>query len=268
MSNYNYSYSKCSHFRFPLKVDADTTLYLSSSRDYWKADNDWEKNPIDVGVYLDATWKKDLTTYTPDVYTSPTTPKALRPTPALLKVWEGPKLEPLSGTYFPWADRGVPTLPKLKALVNWINGLLDNGHRVEVACIGGHGRTGTLAAAITLTRNLGKVTPAEAIKYIRQGYCHEAIESHVQEAILYELVGLTAPPPPPVKKWEASKQQTPAVTAKLYGDSLTQGEKAALKVWFHTTPLERLALRWDVNEMRKEELVQTSYQQDFEFIGE
>lgn len=46
--------------------------------------------------------------------------------------------------------------------------------RVEVACAGGHGRTGTALACIAI---LDGVPPAEAVAYVRAGYRGRAVET-------------------------------------------------------------------------------------------
>ena len=46
--------------------------------------------------------------------------------------------------------------------------------RVEVACSGGHGRTGTALACLAV---LDGVRPAEAVRYVRQNYNSRAVET-------------------------------------------------------------------------------------------
>ena len=46
--------------------------------------------------------------------------------------------------------------------------------RVEVACHGGHGRTGTALACLAI---LDGVRPAEAVRYARQHYHQRAVET-------------------------------------------------------------------------------------------
>ncbi len=69
----------------------------------------------------------------------------------------------------------------------WLPADLDDAHdalreawqraeteRVEVACTGGRGRTGTALACIAI---LDGLTPAEAVGYVRQHYDRRAIET-------------------------------------------------------------------------------------------
>jgi hypothetical protein len=52
-----------------------------------------------------------------------------------------------------------------------------DGERVEVACHGGHGRTGTALACIAI---LDGVPPAEAVAFVRAGYDRGAVETRGQ----------------------------------------------------------------------------------------
>ena len=53
-----------------------------------------------------------------------------------------------------------------------------NGERVEVACIGGHGRTGTVLACMAV---LAGVPPAEAVEWVRSTYCRRAVQEPAQQ---------------------------------------------------------------------------------------
>jgi len=46
--------------------------------------------------------------------------------------------------------------------------------RVEIACGGGHGRTGTALACLAV---LDGVAPGEAVAYVREGYHRQAVET-------------------------------------------------------------------------------------------
>ena len=72
---------------------------------------------------------------------------------------------------------------------------LRKGRSVEIGCIGAHGRTGTLLAAM-LVREEG-LSAKQAIAETRLRYCSHAIESQQQEHLIYKFAGET---PPPVKK--------------------------------------------------------------------
>jgi hypothetical protein len=52
------------------------------------------------------------------------------------------------------------------------------GDRVEVACIGGHGRTGTVLACMAI---LAGVPAAEAVEWVRATYCRRAVQEPSQQ---------------------------------------------------------------------------------------
>lgn len=85
------------------------------------------------------------------------------------------------GLMLPWADMGLPKLDResVDAALNLACQMMDRGDIVEVGCIGGHGRTGTFLALVAMKN--GVETPTEAIAYVREHYCKEAIESAKQE---------------------------------------------------------------------------------------
>lgn len=99
-------------------------------------------------------------------------------------------------------DMHAPTnLPRFKKLVTWVCTQLQDGKKVHVGCIGGHGRTGTLLAAIVAEMSGKKDYPA--IQYVRQHYCKKAVESKEQIAFLVKHYGVeTAEPAKPEYKPE------------------------------------------------------------------
>ena len=78
-----------------------------------------------------------------------------------------------------WPDFGVPE--DLDVLRRALTDLLDrarNGERVEVGCLGGHGRTGTALACLAVLTG----TPAnDAVAWVRTNYCDKAVETDAQE---------------------------------------------------------------------------------------
>ena len=78
-----------------------------------------------------------------------------------------------------WPDFGVPTYPKVAAM-QIVDAFIRacQGERVEIGCIGAHGRTGTILACMGV---LAGYTTEEAIKHVRNSYCSHAIETEGQE---------------------------------------------------------------------------------------
>jgi Protein-tyrosine phosphatase len=81
-----------------------------------------------------------------------------------------------------WPDFGVPE--DLDALHRALTDLLDRarkGERVEVGCLGGHGRTGTALACLAVLTG----TPAnDAVAWVRANYCYKAVETDAQEQLV------------------------------------------------------------------------------------
>jgi len=81
-----------------------------------------------------------------------------------------------------WPDFDVPA--DRAAAEAALAGLLARaraGERVEIGCLGGHGRTGTALALLAVLAG----TPApEAVAWVRSAYCPRAVETAEQEAFV------------------------------------------------------------------------------------
>ena len=86
-----------------------------------------------------------------------------------------------------WPDFGVPD--DLDAFRRALTDLLDRarkGERVEVGCLGGHGRTGTALACLAVLTG----TPAnDAVAWVRANYCYKAVETDSQEQLVTTFRG-------------------------------------------------------------------------------
>ena len=82
--------------------------------------------------------------------------------------------------HFDWPDFGVPNDLALArdALVS-VLGRSRAGERVELGCVGGHGRTGT---ALSCLAALVGLPPSETVSWVRANYCPRAVETPAQEA--------------------------------------------------------------------------------------
>ena len=92
---------------------------------------------------------------------------------------------PWPHAYLDWPDLGLPANPE--SLVADLHDLLDrsrHGQRVEIGCLGGHGRTGTTLAWLAV---LAGEPPAHAVAWVRHNYCPNAVETHEQEAFVARL---------------------------------------------------------------------------------
>lgn len=80
--------------------------------------------------------------------------------------------------YINWTDMGLPTIDW--NVVIWaIEQAFESAKtiNVEVGCVGGHGRTGTVLACMA---TLAGVKPGNAVKWVRKHYCEHAVESDDQ----------------------------------------------------------------------------------------
>jgi hypothetical protein len=79
-----------------------------------------------------------------------------------------------------WEDFGLPTNPEVAAqqIVDAFR-RARRGELVEVGCLGGRGRTGTVLACMAV---LAGVPTAEGVAWVRANYLPQAVETADQEA--------------------------------------------------------------------------------------
>jgi len=77
-------------------------------------------------------------------------------------------------TWVRWRDFWLPS--DREAFRDVLTGLLERApsERVEIACYGGRGRTGTAMACLAV---LDGVPGDQAVDYVRRHYCHRAVET-------------------------------------------------------------------------------------------
>ena len=140
-AGYGYGgWSKCRHYGVVLEFPNGVKVYPSSMNNTRTA----EAPAPDFGLYLDWGWKPE---------------------------WRA--------EFIAWPDFNLPKNDE--AAVDAILEAYERaqkGWRVEIGCIGGHGRTGTALACMGV---LAGLTPKEAIRYVRKNYCTETLENDKQE---------------------------------------------------------------------------------------
>ena len=93
---------------------------------------------------------------------------------------------PWSHDHLDWPDFGVPVdASQVAAALRSALQRAREGHRIELGCLGGHGRTGTALACIAVFSGLA---PSEAVAWVRANYCAQAIETPEQEAFVAGLI--------------------------------------------------------------------------------
>lgn len=147
---------KCAHTHPPLKITDKITVYGGAASD-----------PIHAGldIYLSLDYGKSHD-------------KCMYPWHEVTKQF----------VYFPITDMAAPKDPEeFKLMINWLAAQAEAGKSIHIGCIGGHGRTGTVLAALVnkLTGN------ADAIQFVRDNYCKKAVESKDQVNFLHEHYGIT-----------------------------------------------------------------------------
>jgi hypothetical protein len=84
--------------------------------------------------------------------------------------------------FIAWPDGSVPkNRPLALRQIREAFQLAQSGKMVEIGCIGGHGRTGTILALMYLLSSGGSKTSEQAIEFVRTKYCRHAIEVEIQE---------------------------------------------------------------------------------------
>jgi hypothetical protein len=96
--------------------------------------------------------------------------------------------------YIDWPDFRLPRDPPdaLRRLRGAHARALD-AQRVEIACAGGHGRTGTALCALAV---FGGIDPREAVDWVRTHYDPRAVETPWQRRWVTRLPALLDDPPP------------------------------------------------------------------------
>lgn len=82
-------------------------------------------------------------------------------------------------------------LQEAKKLIDWLALNLSSNLKIHVGCIGGHGRTGTILAALVNVMTGEK----DAIEYVRNNYCKKVVESPEQVEWLHKHFGITKAKP-------------------------------------------------------------------------
>lgn len=146
------TYQKCRHYAPESKIVlAEGIEIYPSSMSNKRSEEDLKAFTPDFGLYADYGWR-----------------------PA----WRN--------EYVVFPDFGIPTYTDLA--IEQINAAIvraaDLNQKVEIGCIGGHGRTGTMLACMKIwaSHRVGEpMEPKDAIDWVHKNYCSHAIEGDQQE---------------------------------------------------------------------------------------
>jgi hypothetical protein len=72
------------------------------------------------------------------------------------------------------------------SMIDWLAEQLNLGKKVHVGCMGGHGRTGMVLAALVKVMN----NEEDAITWVRKNYCKKVVETKVQVNFLHQYFGI------------------------------------------------------------------------------
>lgn len=101
--------------------------------------------------------------------------------------------------FYKITDMSVPKDPEtFKQLIDWTEARVRAGDKVHIGCIGGHGRTGMVLAAL-YAQMTGRKN--KAIQEVRAAYCDSAVESSEQVTFLQTHFGIGHASP--AKDWGA-----------------------------------------------------------------
>ncbi len=155
----------CVHKQQAVKV-GDKIIYCSE-----QAYSGWKERKIipNLGVYMASFWADHIT---------------------IVKA-AGVKL-PKSFYSYPfieldWPDGGIIDDALLDWVVQFIIKRLNLGQEVEIGCMGGHGRTGTLLACVL--GSMENIHASKAIKEVRKRYCEKAVETRKQVKLVGTYLG-------------------------------------------------------------------------------
>lgn len=155
----------CGHNRDKFQLRNGETVYLSSRSGSLKKD---DRPEVTMGCYLDDTWMKARVMFTSD----------FRPDNNFSQLFQENDYPYI---VINWSDMGVIPLTDFSEIVAWCMTQIKHGEQLDIACVGGHGRTGTLLAGILVFQNY---TADEAIEKVRKDHCNKAIETIAQEQLI------------------------------------------------------------------------------------
>ena len=109
-------------------------------------------------------------------------------------------------------------------LVLWVLEQIASGKMVEVGCMGGHGRTGTLLAALRAAQ--GEL-PGRAIGWVRNNYCKRAVESNGQVDFVADVYAEVHGN----EDWRSDRKERKYFNTQRKAESKKKGGKSGSATW-------------------------------------
>lgn len=116
-----------------------------------------------------------------------------RPDFSLFLLGRRPPPVPWASEWIRWPDFGLPRDRVSARAVLGLAWRRADRDRVEIACTGGHGRTGTAIACLAV---LDGIDPTEAVAWVRRHYDRRAVETPWQSRFVRRFSG----PPEPLQE--------------------------------------------------------------------
>lgn len=164
---YHYSpYVPCDHWREPIQI-GDKVVVASE----YTPGADVLTSPVpDLGIYLTKAWEEFF-----------------KPPKFFGFIPKKPYVLPYPAVVLDWSDHDMLPMHELRWIIEVIREAMAEDKLVEIACFGGHGRTGTLLAC--LVGEIENLTARQAILAIRSRYCEKAVESTSQLRGIAQYLG-------------------------------------------------------------------------------
>jgi hypothetical protein len=135
--------------------------------------------------------------------------------------------------HYPITDMKAPSDPEsFKKMVDWLCNQLQEGKKVHAGCIGGHGRTGTLFAAIA-----ARFGHKDCIAWAREHHCKKAVESQSQIDFLVKHFG--ALPAKPTKSYTSTAPSTGFLGTSIPSYSSSVGSDGKTRKTFQPAPSKK-----------------------------
>lgn len=171
----------CKHWRENFTLQDGLSVLASAYTDRpWPSDPIPEGPAPDYGLYFDELWANDRLFTTPGFR-----PPFLGPRRRRTDSWHAREV-----CVYPMTDGSDPdNLREFCRAGEWVLDSLRQGKTVDVGCIGGHGRTGTMLATILVLQG---VSGREAVERVWDSYCREAIETQRQVNFVLRVANIRA----------------------------------------------------------------------------